>query len=91
MPLSNVSTKYGAPMGRREHYHEPQEGAKVYLQHVPLFDGGCYDKGGAYWGCGAPLYHAFHDDDGELFLRAANRQEAKASVRREWPDAEFFR
>jgi hypothetical protein len=31
-------------------------GKRIYRRHVPLVYDGVYDKGGAYWGCGAPLY-----------------------------------
>lgn len=29
---------------------------RIYCRRIPLIYSGAYDKGGAYWGCGAPLY-----------------------------------
>ena len=45
--LCKVDTSRGAPMGR------------IYCRRVYLPIDGAYDKGGAYWGCGAPLYVEF--------------------------------
>lgn len=56
--ISKVDVRRGAPIGR------PDVGSKIimsgptqriYCRRVPLYDG-AYDKGGAYWGCGLPLY-----------------------------------
>lgn len=72
-----VSSKYGAPMGRRSF----AVSGKVHLQHVKMYDGD-YDKGGAYWGGGRgvkPLWCAWNDE-GAQYLRAANRDEAKAQL-----------
>jgi hypothetical protein len=44
----NVSSKYGAPMGRPSDPLESFEGARVQLRAVTLVDGD-YDTGGAYW------------------------------------------
>ena len=32
------------------------DGKRIYCRRVPLTYDGAYDKGGAYWGCGSPLY-----------------------------------
>ena len=86
MKLSNVSSKYGAPMGRRSDPLSRFEGAKVHLQRVRL--SGDYDSGGAYWGQGAPLWRAWEDADGyEAFFRAPNRNTAKAMIE----GARFYR
>ena len=75
-PLPDVSSRYGAPMGRpdRPTWFDLQspDGAeyaldsdfahKFYLVRVPL-DGGGYDAGGAYWGHGAPLYRAVSENE----------------------------
>ncbi len=45
---SNVSSAYGAPMGRRS----DKMSGECYLQKVPFVDGD-YDPGGAYWGGGS--------------------------------------
>jgi hypothetical protein len=55
-----VSSKYGAPMGRYSHPWEAFSPAPVitYLKRVPLNSGG-YDRGGAYWRLGEPLWVAY--------------------------------
>jgi hypothetical protein len=78
----NVSSKYGAPMGRRETAN--LEG-KVHLQRVPLYDG-CYDKGGAYWGGPSNLWCAWNDK-GTQYLRAGSRVEAKTML----PECKFYK
>lgn len=57
--ITEVSTKFGAPMGRYNKGSRPENG-KVYCKWVRLIDG--YDIGGAYWGIGAPLYVEFTPD-----------------------------
>jgi hypothetical protein len=44
----------GASMGRRGR-NEPGGDSKFTLRRVPVDSGG-YDRGGAYWGIGSPLY-----------------------------------
>ncbi|MCY1283626.1 hypothetical protein D9M68_940250 [compost metagenome] len=98
-PLSDVSSKYGAPMGRRNRCEMlPDEVGKVYLQRVPFVDG-CYDQGGAYWGAPANLWRAYCEmeiTEGEIdvfeqFLRAGTREQAKAALRDEFPNISFYR
>lgn len=76
--INDVNCSRGAPMGRIELL--PSTPVKLFLRHVALGSGG-YDKGGAYWGLGEPLYVAYgHDDNGEfvcLFVRASCRNQAK--------------
>lgn len=74
-PESKVSSKYGAPMGRG-HSAEPLTG-KIRMRLVRLDSGG-YDKGGAYWGIGAPLYYAEGDEAGFVYVRGADRRYAKS-------------
>lgn len=74
--LTNVSSTYGAPMGR------PDEGNICHahtaaVEWMPLVDG-AYDCGGAYWGSGAPMYCVVgYEEDGteecRAYHRAANR------------------
>ena len=45
--ITEVSTKYGAPMGRKSIGGIPYD-KKIYDCFVPM--DGAYDKGGAYWG-----------------------------------------
>lgn len=82
LSLSNVSSKYGAPMGRSE-YGIPMEGELCGCHRIPIDSGG-YDSGGAYWGTGRPLFRVTFAD-GARFFRASNRFEA-------WKAAcEFFK
>src|SRR5688572_29913589 len=72
-----VSCKYGAPMGRSGSL---LGSGVVRLQRVPLDSGG-YDRGGAYWGSGEPLWVAFDDEGGEKYLRAPSRKAAQVKLR----------
>ena len=87
---SDVSSKYGAPMGRRSDAPSSLTG-KCHLRRVRLYDGGCYDKGGAYWGGGSPLFCAWgYNVDGDMvvcYTRAATREAAKA----QFLNAKFYR
>jgi hypothetical protein len=67
-----VSSKYGAPMGRRS--SGSIEGL-VHLRKVRLYDG-CYDKGGAYWGGPYNLWCAWNEES-VVYFRAPNREAAK--------------
>ena len=82
---------YGASMGRREiHVGDPV--GKMHLQRVRLDRGG-YDSGGAYWGTGMPLYRYEDEDAGNVqgYLRARNREDAKAQIRVKYPEVRFYR
>lgn len=59
--LPNVSTRYGAPMGRAKKRQEPE--GKLTVGQVHLDNGG-YDAGGAYWGLPNNL-HLVEDASGE--------------------------
>lgn len=75
----NVSSKYGAPMGR--HSSSTLTG-KCKLQRVPFVDGD-YDPGGAYWGGGRdtpPLFCAWDAGGEVIYLRAATRDAAKVAL-----------
>jgi hypothetical protein len=91
--LPNVSSRYGAPMGRASLIpsKEVAETMRVSLRRVRI-NGGGYDDGGAYWGHGQPLYWA-GDDDGiiDIWFRARDRDDAKAQVRARCPNAMFYR
>lgn len=58
--ITPVYSTYGAPMGGPNVGKRPADGTKVYKKHVRLADG--YDKGGAYWGAGEPLFVEFTPD-----------------------------
>ena len=94
--LPEVSSKYGAPMGRASH-HPDELSEKVYLEQVEMFwgaDCGAYDTGGAYWGMGDTLYLAQTKDQDEnlyWFLRGKTREKAKEEILEKYPEAEFYR
>ena len=55
--ICKVDTSRGAPMGRcGVGAKADATGKRIYRRHVPLVYDGAYDKGGAYWGIGSPLY-----------------------------------
>lgn len=85
-----VSCRYGAPMGRRGCAYLATEAGKFYLSRVRLDSGG-YDSGGAYWGCGAPLFGVMDQDGNTDYFRAADRDAAKAKLLADWPEATFYR
>lgn len=78
-----VSSRYGAPMGRATDHDFGQAPGRIHLRRMYLDSGG-YDRGGAYWGFGEPLYEA-HDSDGRVtILRARSRAAAKAALREDF-------
>ena len=83
---TNVSSKYGAPMGRRS---DAAMYGKLRLVRVPFVDS-CYDPGGAYWGMPANLYCAWNDE-GTHYLRASSREDAKAQLVNKFVDVSFYR
>ena len=87
--VTPVHSPYGAPMGRRGST-DLDTSAPLALHRVPVNSQG-YDSGGAYWGVGAPLYEVIDQDGEGFFVRAANRADAKALVRNQYPDARFVR
>lgn len=88
--LTDVSSRYGAPMGRRN-FNPETDDQRFYLQRVRFVDYD-YDAGGAYWGGGTPLYRWVSEDHtGEGFVRAKSRSEAKVAILEDYPSARFFR
>lgn len=80
--FSNVSSSYGAPMGRRS--CKPVElTGRVHLARVPASDGGDYDPGGAYWGGlqSSPLYCLWDDDGNVMYTRGVSREAVKREYR----------
>lgn len=71
--FEQVSSRYGAPMGRREDgYLETRVKRFVRLFRVRINSVG-YDDGGAYWGIGGPLFCAIDEDGNRKFTRAPSR------------------
>jgi hypothetical protein len=71
--------------------------SRFTLRRIRLDNGG-YDSGGAYWGHGQPLFYwavTITEDDTtdeySGFLRARDRDVAKASIRELHPLARFYR
>lgn len=101
MKLTNVSSPYGAPMGRRSVYPAfPDQVVKLYLQRVPLNSSG-YDSGGAYWGL--PVYGRSDDAWGYLYrawspdaligfyLRSWSRESARLAILKDYPGVKILR
>lgn len=94
--LSVVSSRFGAPMGRRNNIpYDISTASKLHLVALKFVDGD-YDKGGAYWGynAGTSIYWAYGETETEqidCFIRAKNRKEAKELVRKEIKNAKFYR
>jgi len=100
MPYPEVYGRYGAPMGRLSWTQHRDKPINFYLARVRGYDGGDYDRAGAYWGnlYGDPLYQAFgyaQCEEGEpaqrIFVRAETRDEAKAEILKTFPLAKFYR
>ena len=92
--LPKAYSSRGAAMGRAAIPGPAELPYKFRLVRLAI-DAGGYDQGGAYWGLGAPLYwacdEATHSAPVELFLRAGDRDAAKAAVRQQYPAARFYR
>jgi hypothetical protein len=90
-PTPPVFARYGAPMGR---HTGPDfldvDAGRIRLRRIPI-NGGGYDRGGAYWGLGAPLWYAEDVDGNSQFFRARDRASAKAHVLAKFPGARFYR
>jgi hypothetical protein len=91
----DVSSAYGAPMGRRDTgINDISPGEKLHLQKMRLVDGD-YDTGGAYWGNtpGTSMYCAFCSGlMTMIFIRAKSRDEAKKNVLELLPEGvKFFK
>ena len=90
-PTPDVSSRYGAPMGRHTGPdYLATEAGPLYLRRIHLNSGG-YDTGGAYWGHGAPLFYVEDQDGNSQFMRASSRDAAKAKIAADWPGTRFYR
>lgn len=85
--LLPVDCSRGAPMGRPTITNNLE--SKVRLFRVQMSSCGAYDVGGAYWGCGRPLY-ACIGEGFQYFIRATSRKEAKADIKKEYPNLRFY-
>ena len=81
--------KYGSSLGR--YSRGPQElTGRCHLVRVRLDSGG-YDKGGAYWGSGQPLFCAWDDEGNSYYCRAIDRENAKAVIHSQNQAVTFYR
>jgi hypothetical protein len=97
----------GALMGRPDNIPDcvrPLLSVKLHLVRLKMYDGDCYDAGGAYWGSGNGKTHIYcayanliNPTSGhffpflQIFVRAKSRKNAKAQVRSKLSNAKFFR
>jgi hypothetical protein len=83
-PFPDVSSRYGAPMGRHGDNAANLQGLKrLHARHQGGGDG--YDKGGAYWGYPSNVWGVWAWLGGEVcctYVRAANRKQAIEIVQR---------
>lgn len=77
--FSEVSSRYGAPMGRTDFGTPEHAQCKIRVFRVKLDSWG-YDDGGAYWGGGKPLFCATDGADYRQFTRADSRLHAVAEL-----------
>jgi hypothetical protein len=90
--LPEVSSRFGAPMGRKNTFPSNRAIAiKLRLIRLRWVDGD-YDEGGAYWGNPGRsfIYWAFGGET-SVFVRAGKRAEAKGKVLGQLPNARFYR
>jgi hypothetical protein len=93
--LSDVSSKYGASMGRRNELPlDVSASLKLRLTRLKWVDGD-YDQGGAYWGGGRGdwIFCAWGEDDEKqirIFVRATNCTKAEEEVKKILPNAKFI-
>lgn len=84
-PFPEVSSRYGAPMGRRS--DNPANLATAKRLHARRQGGGeGYDKGGAYWGTPSNVWGVWAWVDGAVcvvYVRANGRVDAIAKAKGE--------
>lgn len=93
--LPEVTSRYGAPLGRPDTITEPAHPVKFHLQRLRWVDYG-HDQGGAYWGHSPGEFIYWAQGDGadevqEVFTRARTREQAKRAVLEVFPAARFYR
>ena len=83
-PFPEVTSQYGAPMGRRDANPANLQDLPAYKLHARRQGGGGgYDKGGAYWGTPSNVWGVWAWLDGKAvccYVRASSRQAAIAKV-----------
>lgn len=83
-PFTEVSSRYGAPMGRRGDNPANLQGMRrLHARHQGGYGDG-YDKGGAYWGLPSNVWGVWGWLDGWpvcVYVRAASRSDAISKVK----------
>lgn len=90
-PLTDVSSAYGAPMGRGNTVESPELPQTFEIERLIWVDG-CYDQGGAYWGRTGRedyIFRACSDEGSEMFVRAKSFPDATAQILETFPHANF--
>jgi hypothetical protein len=84
--------KRGAAFGRPTICDAPGSySGLLYLKRIHLNSGG-YDKHGAYFGLGQPLYWCANAEGTiDFVLRAWGREDAKKQALKQYPKAQFYR
>lgn len=83
-PISEVSGRYGAPMGRSGDMPDPDYRGLVFLE--PILDPcpnacGAYDYGGAYWGAGGMVWRAVAaEGDCVTYFRGASSLDSEERI-----------
>jgi len=80
-PFPEVSSTYGAPMGRRGDNPANLRGLRLHARRQGGSDG--YDRGGAYWGTPSNVWGVWAwvgDLPCVTYVRAASRADAIAKV-----------
>lgn len=96
--LSDVSSRFGSPMGRREtlgDYSKRKQPVNFTVIQLQWVDGD-YDTGGAYWGhvAGDHIFHVIgeqSEDRIELFRRGKSFSDVESKIREDYPLATFER
>lgn len=87
-----VSSKHGAPMGRRNIPGDDAFAGLLHVRKVPFYDGD-YDGGGAYWGArsgGWALFCAFNAERSiVVYFDAKGPADAVAMMRDRYASATF--
>lgn len=89
--LSNASSKYGAQLGRPNKISEPEYPVIFHIEKLGFHDY-AYDRGGAYWGAGDPIFHAWGDgknEEQEMFVRAKDQKDAEEQILKQFPKSGF--
>ncbi len=81
----------GAALGRGSYHAEDKNLPIKFILRQIRIDSGGYDSNGTYFGIGNPIYWCANEEyEVDFVLRAYNREQAKAEVREQYPNARFY-